>query len=174
LTPLSYALLGLVRQQPRSGYGLRKVFETTPLGSYSSSPGSIYPALKALETAGLVEVRGGETARGKGLYHLTAKGSDALDAWLVAPIGDVKEALLRFAFLDEDDRPGILAFLASFEAAVRAQIAGLDGFLAGEDARAMTLKGRIAVEHGRRGLLASAEWASWARERFEQEQGEDP
>lgn len=169
MTPLSYALLGLVRLEPRSGYGLRKVFETTPLGSYSSSPGSIYPALKALETAGLVEVRGGESARGKGLYHLTAKGSDALDAWLRGPVVDLGEAMLRFAFLDEDDRSGVLAFLDAFEAAARAQIAGLDGFLAGDDARAMTPKSRMAVEHGRRGLLASAEWASWARERFRQE-----
>ena len=32
MTPLNYALLGLVRMQPRSGYALRKVFETTPLG----------------------------------------------------------------------------------------------------------------------------------------------
>lgn len=173
MTPLSYALLGLVRQQPRSGYGLRKVFETTPLGSYSSSPGSIYPALKALETAGLVEVRGGQTARGKGFYHLTAKGADALDAWLKGPIGDLGEALLRFAFLEEDDREGILAFLDAFERVARTKAAGLEAFLAGQDAGGMTPKGRIAVEHGRRGLLTSAEWASWARERFMQTWGED-
>ena len=42
MTPLSYALLGLMQMEPRSGYALRKVFETTPLGGYSSSPGSIY------------------------------------------------------------------------------------------------------------------------------------
>ena len=142
--------------------------------SASASSLRIRPAIAALETAGLVEVRGGETARGKGLYHLTAKGSDALDAWLGAPVGDLEEALLRFAFLGEDDRKGILAFLDSFEAAMRAQIAGLDGFLASDDGRAMTLKARIAVEHGRRAHLAAAEWASWARDRFRQEEGEDP
>ena len=54
MTPLSFALLGLIGMEPRSGYKLRKVFETTPLGNYSSSPGSIYPALRALEKAGLV------------------------------------------------------------------------------------------------------------------------
>ena len=54
-TTLEYALLGLVHAEPRSGYDLCKVFETTPMGHYSSSPGAIYPALKRLEGAGLVE-----------------------------------------------------------------------------------------------------------------------
>ena len=47
-TALGYALIGLVQEDPRSGYALRKVFEDTPMGAFSSSPGSIYPALKKL------------------------------------------------------------------------------------------------------------------------------
>src|SRR5438128_1223789 len=108
MTPLSFALLGLVRQQPRSGYALRKVFETTPLGDYSSSPGSIYPALKSLENAGMVETRDARDARGKGSYHLTARGTAALKKWLDAPITDLGEAMLRFAFLGDDDQAAIL------------------------------------------------------------------
>ena len=49
-TALEYALLGLLHQQPQSGYDLRKVFETTALGNYSGSPGAIYPALRRLES----------------------------------------------------------------------------------------------------------------------------
>lgn len=37
-----------------SGYDLRKVFAETALGSYSSSPGAICPALARLEKQGLV------------------------------------------------------------------------------------------------------------------------
>jgi DNA-binding PadR family transcriptional regulator len=166
VTPLSYALLGLVGQQPRSGYALRKVFETTPLGSYSSSPGSIYPALKSLEKAGLIQARDAQDRRGKGLYHLTPQGDRALQAWLKAPIGDLGEAMLRFAFLDEEDRDGILDFLDRFEATALDQAQGLETFLAGEGARSMSAKARLAVEHGRHSLLASAEWARSARERF--------
>ncbi|MBW8744866.1 MAG: PadR family transcriptional regulator [Sphingomonas sp.] len=117
MTPLSYALLGLVQMQPRSGYALRKVFETTPLGGYSSSPGSIYPALKSLEKAGLLVTRASPGGRGKGLYHLTAEGGRLLEAWLAAPIGDLGEAMLRFAFLRDDDRDAILAFLDAFQSA---------------------------------------------------------
>jgi DNA-binding PadR family transcriptional regulator len=170
MTPLSYALLGLVKMEPRSGYALRKVFETTPLGSYSSSPGSIYPALKALQTQGLVEARGGD-ARGKGLYHLTAGGRAAFEAWLAAPVEDLGEAMLRFAFLPEDDRPRILAFLDAFEARATAQASGLDAFLASDAAQGMTPKGRISVLHGRRGLQASADWAAWARGQFTENGG---
>lgn len=166
MTPLSYALLGLVQMQPRSGYALRKVFETTPLGGYSSSPGSIYPALKSLEKAGLLVTRASPGGRGKGLYHLTAEGGRLLEAWLAAPIGDLGEAMLRFAFLRDDDRDAILAFLDAFQSAAEGQSAGLKAFLAGESAKNMPTKGRIAVEHGLRQLRASADWARWTREQY--------
>jgi DNA-binding PadR family transcriptional regulator len=166
MTPLSQALLGLVRMQPRSGYALRKVFETTPLGGYSSSPGSIYPALKALEKAGLLETKG-PASHGKGIYHLTPDGERALDAWLAAPIGDLGEAMLRFAFLPDDDGQAIRAFLDDFEQTANAQADALGAFLAGDGAEGMTMKARLAVEHGRAGLQASAEWARRARTQFE-------
>jgi DNA-binding PadR family transcriptional regulator len=174
MTPLSYALLGLVNMQPRSGYALRKVFETTPLGSYSSSPGSIYPALKSLETQGLVETRDARDARGKGLYHLTDAGRGAFEAWLEAPVGDLNEAMLRFAFLPEDDPGAIRRFLDAFQATASGHAARLDTFLASDGAQAMTPKARIAVQHGRRGAQASADWAAWAREQFTDDGDETP
>jgi hypothetical protein len=36
----------LLHQQPRSGYDLRKIFESSPIAYYSDSPGAIYPALR--------------------------------------------------------------------------------------------------------------------------------
>ncbi|MBW8882843.1 MAG: PadR family transcriptional regulator [Asticcacaulis sp.] len=171
MTPLSYALLGLVRMQPRSGYALRKVFETTPLGGYSSSPGSIYPALKSLEKAGLLAILAPSGARGRGLYHLTAEGEGLLDAWLAAPVSDLGEAMLRFAFLRDDDRDAILAFLDAFQAAAENQSAGLEAFLANEGARDMPPKGRIAVQHGLCQLRASADWARWTRKQYLTDRG---
>jgi len=169
MTPLHHALLGLIRAHPRSGYALLKVFETTPMGSYSSSPGSIYPALKSLEKAGLAEVRDPRDARGKGLYHITAVGGAALELWLHAPIVDLNEALLRFAFLPEEDGAAIRAFLDAFEAAAEAQAGDLAAFLASDAATAMTAKSRIAVEHGRCRLAASADWARAAKRHFSDE-----
>ncbi|MHC4537428.1 MAG: PadR family transcriptional regulator, partial [Planctomycetota bacterium] len=54
ISTLSLAVLGLIAQKPHSGYDLRKVFSTTPLGHFSSSPGAIYPALKRIEKSGWV------------------------------------------------------------------------------------------------------------------------
>jgi DNA-binding PadR family transcriptional regulator len=106
-TSLGYALVGLIHLQPQSGYDLRKIFETTPMGHYSSSPGAIYPALKRLERQGLIrgEVAGGDTMRPKRVYQSTARGVEALRRWVSQPIdkGDLvrndDELMLRFAFM---------------------------------------------------------------------------
>jgi DNA-binding PadR family transcriptional regulator len=97
-TSLGYALLGLVHLQPQSGYDLRKVFETTPLGHYSSSPGAIYPALKRLEEIGLIsgEVAGGDTLRPKRIYSSTPAGVKALREW-------VSQEITKDDFLNRDD-----------------------------------------------------------------------
>ena len=53
-TLLDYAILGLIQDRPLSGYAIRKLFEETALGNYSSSPGTIYPALKRLQKLELI------------------------------------------------------------------------------------------------------------------------
>ena len=168
VTRLGYALLGLIRSEPRTGYALRMVFETTPLGTFSSSPGSIYPALAGLGKAGLVERR--DAGPGRSLFGLTPAGEAVLDAWLAAPVDEAEvahrrdTALLRFAFLqDHPDRSLALGFLESFEAAAWAYAASLEAFLDGEEGRALTLQGRLAVGHGLEGTRASARWAADAR-----------
>lgn len=169
ITPLGYALMGLINGKPGTGYALRKVFETTPMGNYSSSPGSIYPALAGLERLGLVETRGGD-ARGKGDFHLTAAGDAAFQAWLVAPVDgkDLSTAMLRFAFLQSHpDRSLTLAFLDSFAAAADAEARGLQSFLESDFGRALPLQSRLAVEQGRRQFESSAGWAVWAKEVLE-------
>jgi DNA-binding PadR family transcriptional regulator len=106
-TSLGYALLGLIHLQPQSGYDLRKVFETTPMGHYSSSPGAIYPALKRLDEAGLIrgEVEAGDTMRPKRIYSSTPKGVEVLRHWVSQPltkddfVRKDDELMLRFALM---------------------------------------------------------------------------
>jgi DNA-binding PadR family transcriptional regulator len=171
ITRLGYALLGLIKSAPRSGYALRMVFETTPISTYSSSPGSIYPALKVLERAGLVAQR--PPAGAKRVFQLTEAGESALRAWLTAPVAEeevakrLDMALLRFAFLEvQQDPAATLRFLDSFEAAAKAHAASLERFLEGAAIPALTLQGRIAVEHGLKSILCSAAWAADARRRL--------
>ena len=165
ITALGYALLGLVHGKAQSGYALRKVFETTPLGNYSSSPGSIYPALKNLQKAGLVEQR--PDAAGKNVFAMTPAGEAALNDWLARPVTgddfarDMGTLLLRFALLQgHPDRRLTLDFLRSFEAAGRLQVAGLQAFIDSELCRSLPLQSRLAVDHGLRGAQASTQWAT--------------
>lgn len=106
-TSLEYALLGLIHMQPQTGYDLRKIFETTPMGHYSSSPGAIYPALKRLDEQGLIEgeIAQGDTLRPKRVYQTTPLGVETLRAWVSQPIqkDDLvrrdDELMLRFALM---------------------------------------------------------------------------
>jgi hypothetical protein len=48
------ALLVLLAEEPRNGYGLMQEIESRSEGAWRPSPGSVYPALQQLEDEGLV------------------------------------------------------------------------------------------------------------------------
>jgi DNA-binding PadR family transcriptional regulator len=166
-TTLGLALIGLVNAEPRTGYAVRMVFERTPIGRFSSSPGSIYPALKRLEAQGLVEQReGGDGARA---FHATDRGRQVLMAWLQRPVSpddydrEPDLTLLRFAFLDAvADTELTLRFLESLQAAIKLSLAGLRAYLRGSDSQALTTHGRLAVEHGECVRASAQRWAQRA------------
>ena len=54
LTSFEHILLGLICAAPSSGYDLKRIFATTPMGVYQPSSGALYPALHRLELGGLV------------------------------------------------------------------------------------------------------------------------
>ena len=68
------ALLILLAEEPRNGYGLMQAIEERSEGAWRPSPGSVYPALQQLEDEGLV--RADETD-GRKLFHLTEAGRAA-------------------------------------------------------------------------------------------------
>jgi len=106
-TSLGLALLGLLHKRPASGYDLRKIFQSTPMAHYSSSPGAIYPALRKLEQQGLIAgaVDHRQTLRPRKTFRPTRRGTRTLEDWLAQPVtrDDVAfrldELLLRFAFM---------------------------------------------------------------------------
>jgi DNA-binding PadR family transcriptional regulator len=162
LTSLSYALLGLVLRKPATGYAIRKIFETTPIGNYSSSQGSIYPALASLVRKGLIETIKGE--RGKGLFHITDAGKHAFESWLCLPVDpkDLSTAMLRFPFLE--GRPTLTAeFLTSFETAALSEKKALQAFIESPAGQSLSRQSQVAVIYGIRNLESAATWAVWAR-----------
>src|ERR1700735_3523041 len=82
LTTLDALLLFLVSHKGQSGYDIRQLMQSTPLGMFSDSPGAIYPALPRLAQRGLL-TRGGEpVGRRRRTYERTDAGVRALEFWL--------------------------------------------------------------------------------------------
>jgi DNA-binding PadR family transcriptional regulator len=177
LSLLECALLGLLRQVPRSGYDLRKVFAETPFVHFSDSPGAVYPALARLERRGLL-VRAPEEAgggRGRRTLRLTAAGRAALRHWLRLPVNreDVTRRpdrlMLRFAFMEEvAGRKACVVFLVAYEAELAAYVAELERFRR-QNAAVMTLAGRLAFDSGLGAFRAQRRWARRAIHALEEE-----
>ena len=164
---LGYALLGLLHQQPLSGYDVKKMFASSPMGGFSDSPGAIYPALSRLEKRGLVrsEIEDGTGLRRRRVFHITSPGLAALKAWQRRPITDedvvrhLGELLLRFAFMDETlGAPRSQAFLQEFAGKLSAYIPSLRDYL-NAHAKSMPVSGRLALESGIQEYEARLSWA---------------
>ena len=73
---LRLVLLELIAQKPRHGYELIKAVEEALAGTYSPSPGVVYPTLAMLEDLGHVTVQA--TEDGRKLHTVTAGGETFL------------------------------------------------------------------------------------------------
>jgi MftR C-terminal domain/Transcriptional regulator PadR-like family len=49
LTDFEQVLLAVIASEPRSGYGLKKMFSSSPASVYQPSPAALYQALRRLE-----------------------------------------------------------------------------------------------------------------------------
>ncbi len=167
---LAYALLGLIQQKPISGYSLRKQFTATPMGSFSDSPGAIYPALRRLEEQGLVlgTIEEGSGLRRRKMYRISSSGTAALKEWFARQVGRddlvrrMGELMLRFAFLGESSEPEVaVRFLRSLQAQLKQYVPEMVEFAARQSGT-MSLSGKLALDSGIRGYRASLEWAEAA------------
>ena len=114
LSLLELAILSAVRTRPRSGYEIRKSFTSSPV-PLGDSPGAVYPALRRLRKAGLLESeRDPSSARAKEVFHVTAGGRRALQNAASAPITtdevsrEPERLLLRITILDDAQQRELL------------------------------------------------------------------
>jgi PadR family transcriptional regulator AphA len=171
LTSFEQVLLGLICLSPSSGYDLKRVFATTPMGVYQPSSGALYPALRRLEAKGLVRVQAPDKERGSArqrrVYEPTAAGRAAHLAWLRTPIEaatvsrDLGLHLMRFVMMEHVfSREEVLGFLDSLEKGLAALTADLERYaaIAPVDDRHPGL----ALDHGVAVHRASLRWAEHA------------
>jgi DNA-binding PadR family transcriptional regulator len=181
VTTLGYAILGLLHVEPRTGYALRKVFETTPMGHYSSSPGAIYPALKRLEERGLASSKIDDSTklRPKQVYSTTRTGVDFLRYWVSQPIEkqnvvhDLGDLMLRFSFMGTlvNDRV-TYRFLSQMASGINLYVGELEQMLQDMPVT-VPPHGRLALQSGISTYRAQANWARQAMREFASEAERD-
>jgi len=173
ITSLGYALIGLLSREQNSGYALRRMFETTPLGAFSSSPGSIYPALDKLVKSKLVE-KVPASATDKSSFRITELGREALLSWLSQEISidEVEKnqtlIILRFSFLESANNPPLtLLFLQSFQRVLKEHLSNLRAFMSTADGKALSAYGRLSMQSGISQYETHLRWVGRAMDVFQ-------
>jgi PadR family transcriptional regulator, regulatory protein AphA len=104
LSGTAVVMLGLLALRPRSGYEIKQAVDGSTRYFWSASYGQIYPELRRLAKAGLVEAEDAPTgARRRTVYRITAAGRDEFQAWLADPGFGLEvrdESLLKLFFAD--------------------------------------------------------------------------
>lgn len=165
-SPLSLAITGLLFYMPMSGYDIRKAFSSTSLKHFSSSPGAIYPALRRLEAATLIQgkIERQNTLRPRKVYTLTSVGLAAFKKRLSQSVtlDDIMwrmdELTLRFSFIYELlGKDETLKFLEEFSSAIESHIQALEieYKVMNKD---LSFGGPRAFEHGIEVYQSTARW----------------
>lgn len=103
---LKYALLALLTGSSLTGYDLGKQFGSSVGHVWNAPSSQIYPELRRLATAGLLEVEEVTEGRRKKRYTVTSAGLVDLTEWLNTPVPPepTKDLhILRAAYLDLAD-----------------------------------------------------------------------
>jgi DNA-binding PadR family transcriptional regulator len=167
LTDFEQVLLGVVADEPRSGYGLKKMFNASPAGVYQPSAGALYPALRRLEGRGLLcaERKVSSGRRALRLYHVTEVGRATHLAWLRQPVvpaavaADLCLHLMRFTLMENQlAREVVLAFLKDLADALDSFVSGMEQYVA-SGAQSSRRHAELALEHGIVMHRASLKWA---------------
>ena len=110
---LKYVILQLIDEKPRHGYDIIKALEERSHGTYSPSPGTVYPTLTMLEEMGYAKAA--HEDGGKKVYEITAEGkkylaensstvdsiferiSETVEPFFSASMGEVRNAMRHLA-----------------------------------------------------------------------------
>lgn len=166
LSPTAYVILGMVSREPRSGYEIKALVDKSTRFFWAASYGQIYPELKSLAAAGLVEgadVPTGE--RKRTVYAITAAGEAALRDWLRRPPRTYEtrdEGLLKLFFAGALPREEAVEILRS----MREHRAGLVERLRGIEPKALEKKDPYPLMVLRGGIEFNEWFAGWC-ERME-------
>jgi DNA-binding PadR family transcriptional regulator len=162
---LRIAALGLLANEPASGYDLLKHFEKSMANVWPATQSQLYGELNKLADAGQIEVSS-VGPRGRKEYRITESGRDELRRWVAAPHDDPpfrSASLLRVFLLGEIPAQQAREHMAAVADQADAEIARLEQLRDSVDWNAgdSLFYGRAALEWGLRRYAMEADWARW-------------
>jgi len=163
---LRIAALGLLAQQPGSGYDLLKEFEKSMANVWPATQSQLYGELNKLADAGLIEVSD-IGPRGRKEYRITDAGRVELRRWVTNAQDDppfrsssVLRVFLLGAIPPAQAREHMVAMAAGAEAELERyeELRDAVDWDTGDDG---LFYGRAALEYGLRLSQMQADWARW-------------
>lgn len=164
---LRHALLGLLREQPASGYDLMQIFKLSLSNTWPATQSQVYTELGKMAEAGLLSVSE-QGARGRKEYALTEAGLAELRHWLLETPPELhprSESLLRIfvlGALSRQESEGYLRWLVGASGQEVATLAAIESTVPDWPDTDLAEYSRLALEFGKRLWLMTEEWAQWA------------
>ena len=162
---LRIAALGLLAQEPGSGYDLLRHFEKSMANVWPATQSQLYGELNKLAETGLIEVSN-IGPRGRKEYRITESGLAELRRWIVNPDEPPpfrSAELLRVFLLGEISQDEARQHMVAMAEHADTQLKRLEDLRdsiewSDEDD---SFYGRAALEYGLRLCAMRADWARW-------------
>ena len=157
---IRHFILGLLTQQPMSGYDIKRFLKSLSWLIDVPSLGSLYPSLHALLKDGLVtvEVVAGQDRPSRKIYSITEAGKEALQTWLKQPSesnASLKKFVMRLALAGQLSQVSLLAHLEQRRARVAAHKMTLEQ---ANEAKGADLGERLMLDYGLSLAAAELTW----------------
>jgi DNA-binding PadR family transcriptional regulator len=111
LTPTGRVILGMIALGNHTGYDIKQLVDKSTRHFWAASYGQIYPELRRLERAGLVQGRDEPSGgRPRTVYELSDTGRQALERWLSsedAPLYELRDESMLKLFFSDLGAPGV-------------------------------------------------------------------
>jgi DNA-binding PadR family transcriptional regulator len=168
-----YFILGLLAQQPMSGYDIKGYLGSLHWLVGSPSFGSVYPSLHALLKKGLVnvEVVQNEDRPARKVYSVTEEGRQVLQKWISKPLdssGSLKAFLMRLMLANSLSHTGLVACLQQRRSQVEAHRAALAQAIEAHDRR-VGFGQDLAFDFALTAAIAELGWLDRTLERLSHE-----
>ena len=177
LSATAYVILGMLRHEPRSGYDIKAVVDKSTRFFWAASYGQIYPELRKLAAAGLVDGEPQATGgRKRTVYRLTEAGRAELERWLGEPpqVLELRDEGLLKLFFGAAGAPGdaiaaVQARQRTFEEKL-AQLRAIESMVAAGDDPYPYLVLRYGIESSEQTI----EWCKRAQAELEAAKATQP